>query len=141
MFEFLPLHLASYRGHTEIVMLLLENECNLNVTDKFGNTPLILAAYKNKMGTVRALVEAGCDITIRGEESKTAAEMAKEYGYQAIAEYINNHRFLPSARDESGQLRRVEGRAMRAMERDVLETGMLPAGPLSIIKEFATGKR
>ena len=73
-----PLHEASQNGRTEIVMLLLENKCNLNVTDKKGDTPLIYAAYWNKMDTVRALVEAGCDITIRGFENKTAAEWAKD---------------------------------------------------------------
>ena len=69
-------------------MLLLENKCNLNVTDKWGNTPLIYAARNNKMDTVRALVEAGCDITIRGDKNKTAAEWAKQRGHHAIAEYL-----------------------------------------------------
>ena len=85
-----PLHRASRYGHTEIVMLLLENKCNTNVTDKYGNTPLILAARFNKMDTVRALVEAGCDITIRGDKNKTAAEWARLKGYPAIAEYLTN---------------------------------------------------
>ena len=84
-----PLHVASINGHTEIVMLLLKNKCNLNVTDEFGDTPLISAAKYNDMDTVRALVEAGCDITIR-QENKTAAEWAKENGYHAIAEYLTN---------------------------------------------------
>ena len=77
-------------GDTEIVMLLLENKCNLNITDENGDTPLIWAARNNKMDTVRALVEAGCDITIRGDENKTAAEAATEEGYHAIAEYLTN---------------------------------------------------
>ena len=85
-----PLLGAIINDHTEIVMLLLENKCNLNVTNKYGNTPLILAASWNKMDTVRALVEAGCDITIRGDKNKTAAEWAKEYGKHAIAEYLTN---------------------------------------------------
>ena len=83
-----PLHMASLDGNTEIVMLLLENKCNLNITDKTGYTPLIQAAYKNDMDTVRALVEAGCDITIRNKKGKTAAEIDKENGKHAIAEYL-----------------------------------------------------
>ena len=77
-------------GHTEIVMLLLENKCDTNVTDKYGDTPLIFAAYNNRMDNIRALVEAGCDITIRGSKNMTAAEEAKEQGYPAIAEYLTN---------------------------------------------------
>ena len=71
-------------------MLLHENKCNLNITDKNGDTPLIWAAWDNNMDTVRALVEAGCDITIRGYGNKTAAEQAKQIGHHAIAEYLTN---------------------------------------------------
>ncbi len=86
-----PLHGASWNGHTEIMMLLLENKCNINVTNRDGNTPLIYAAYNNKMDTVRALVEAGCDITIRSYKNKTAAERAnKNKGTGPIAEYLTN---------------------------------------------------
>lgn len=103
---------------------------------------LIWAACWNKMDIVRALVEAGCDITIRGDKNKTAAESANRgKGTGPIAEYLRSTRFLRSARDESGQLRRVKGPATRAIERDLEETGLLPSGPLSIIKEFATGER
>ena len=69
-------------------MRFLENKCNINVTDKEGNTPLIEAAWDNNMDTVRALVEAGCDITIRNKKGKTAAEIDKENGKHAIAEYL-----------------------------------------------------
>ena len=71
-------------------MLLLENKCNLNVTDITRDTPLIFAAGNNQMDTVRALVEAGCDITIRGQENKTAAERARQRGHHAVAEYLTN---------------------------------------------------
>ncbi len=134
-----PLHKASQYGYLEIVMLLLENKCNLNITHKYGNTPLIWAARNNKMDTVRALVEAGCDITIRGYRNMTAAEFAKDLGYHAISEYLRNIRFLPSSDDESDKPHGARGGATRAMRRDLLQTGLLPAGPLSIIKEFATG--
>ena len=84
-----PLHTASGHGYTEIVMLLLENKCNINITTNIEDTPLILAAYHDKMDTVRALVEAGCDISIRGEKNKTAAEQAnKNKGRGPIANYL-----------------------------------------------------
>ncbi len=120
-------------------MLLLENQCNLNVTDKDGDTPLIEAVRNNKTDTVRALVEAGCDIAIRGYKNKTAAEWAKERGHHAIAEYLRSIRFLPSCDDESDKPHGARGGATRAIRRDLQETGLLPAGPLSLIREFATG--
>ena len=134
-----PLHWASLFGHTEIVMLLLQKKCKLNVTAKHRNTPLVLAVKNNQMDTVRALVEAGCDVTIHGTANRTAAEWAKWEGHHAIAEYLSHDiRFLPYADDES-EPRRVQGIATRALQRDLSMTGYLPAGPLSIIKEFATG--
>ena len=133
------LHGASFKGYTEIVTLLLENECNINISDNDGDTPLIYAAYGNKMDTARALVEAGCDITIRGAEKKTAAEVAKQEGHHAIEEYLRSIRFLPSSDDESDKPHGARGGATRAIRRDLLQTGLLPAGPLTIIKEFATG--
>ena len=90
VFGWAPLHTASNDGNADIVMLLLENKCNLNVTTKMGDTPLILAAKCDKMLTVCALVEAGCDITIRDNKNKTAAEWAKMLGYHALAEYLTN---------------------------------------------------
>ena len=85
-----PLHMASNNGDTEIVILLIENQCNINITNNDGNTPLILAAGYNRMDIVRALVEAGCDITIRGSGNNTAAEVAKQQGHHALAEYLTN---------------------------------------------------
>ena len=140
-----PLHWASANGHTEIVMLLHENKCNLNITDEWGNTPLIHAAVSNKMDTVRALVEAGCDITIRGDEGKTAAERAKEEGKHAIAEYLTNEapriRFHSSARDESGQLHRVKGRCKRTLNRDLKEIAGFDDHMLHKLAQFCTGRR
>ena len=93
-----PLHYASARGYTEIVMLLLENKCNINITTNDGNTPLIWAACWDKMDTVRALVKEGCDITFRGVRNKTAAEWAKESGHHALAEYLSNQTPLEQVR-------------------------------------------
>ena len=116
-----------------MVTLLLANKCDPNATNEWGNTPLMYAARYDKADTVRALVEAGCDIAIRSKANKTAAEQAKESGNPGLADYIANHRFRPT------QQFRVQGSALRAMRRDLLETGLLPAGPLSAVIQLATG--
>ena len=134
-----PLHWASENGHTNILMLLLENKCNTNVTDIDGYTPLTRAAQGGRITIARALVEAGCDITIRSTSNMTAAEWAKKKGHHAIEEYLRSIRFLPSSDDESDKPHGARGGATRAMRRDLQETGLLPAAPLSLIKEFATG--
>ncbi len=138
-----PLHIASRDGQTEIVMLLLENKCNLNVTDNDGNTPFMYAAWNNKLDTVRALVEAGCDITIRGENNMTAAEWADQHGYNDIAEYLATEgprvqRFILHPSSDGDRKRRPKhaGAATRAILRDIYSTGRLPIGPCSLIQKF-----
>ena len=88
-----PLHGASEYGHTEIVVLLAELmrklKCDLNVTGKYGNTPLIWAAWgKSNILVARELVWSLCDLEIRNKAGKTAAEVAKEEGIDALAEYL-----------------------------------------------------
>ena len=83
-----PLHWASGNGNTEIVMLLLRNKCDVNVTTKKGNTPLAYAAWGNSTTVARELVWSLCDLKIRNQKGKTAAEEAKERGYDALAEYL-----------------------------------------------------
>ena len=85
-----PLHVASGNGNTEIVTLLIENVTDINIWDRRGDTPLIYAAYHGQMGNVCALVEALCDIKICNDERKNAAEVARERGHHAIAEYLAN---------------------------------------------------
>ena len=84
-----PLHIASQNGKTDIVQLLISKGADINkAKNGFGDTPLIIAAYHNEMDVVRVLVKGGADITIRGEKSKTAAELAKANGNHAIAKYL-----------------------------------------------------
>ena len=86
-----PLHITSYKGYVEIVMLLLENKCNLNITTtEYGDTPLICAAECNSMTIARELAWSLCDLKIRNRKGKTAAEEAKECGNDALAEYLAN---------------------------------------------------
>ena len=82
--------MASLNGHTEIMMLLLENKCDANVTDKRGDTPLILAAYHNKMTIARELAWSLGDLKIPNKEGKTAAERANYGRGGPIAEYLAN---------------------------------------------------
>ena len=83
-----PLHGASGGGNTETVMLLLRNKCDVNVTTEKGHTPLICATRNNNMTIARELVWSDCDLEKRDEEGKTAAEVAREKGHDALAEYL-----------------------------------------------------
>ncbi len=116
-----PLHVAARNGNTKLVMLLVANKADLNIQDRFTNTPLIWAAQKNHVATVHALVEASADTTICGFNKWTAAEWANTWGHHTVAKYLDTVRFHSSAVDDSGQLYRAKGRSMRAIDRDLKE--------------------
>ena len=93
--------------HLKIVMLLLKNKCDVNITNKDGVTALMNAAQQNQMDIVRALVEAGCDITRRDNEGKNSVNWAKESkeNTDAIVEYLTNE--APSVQVHSARRARA----------------------------------
>ncbi len=136
-----PLLLASYGGETNTARLLIESKAAVDKAMNNGDTPLIIAAYKNRMTTVRLLVESGADTTIRGDENKTAAEWAEQRGHHPIAEYLDTVRFQPSARNESGELHKEQGRAERAATRDLVDIAGLDRDMIGLLNQFCTGMR
>ena len=107
-----------------------------------GDTPLIYAARNRQMASVVALLEAGADTTIRCRYlKKTAAEWAREEGWNAIADCINHGlRFHKYIRVEDCQLHQVKGRAVRAIERDLKVSGVFVSHILHRLNHFCTGK-
>ena len=135
------LHWASYHGHTDIMTLLVEHKANLNITNKKGNTPLVFAAVNNQMAIVRRLVDARSDITIGGQENKTASEFAKQCGNLDIVEYLNHTvRFHASSQGKNRELCCVKGRSLRAIERDLKDTGIFVSHILHRLNHFCIDK-
>ena len=67
------LHLAVERQHTQIVRLLVREGCNLNVTDKDGDTPLHEALRHHTLSQLRQLQ----DMQDVGKVSKQTMHLAK----------------------------------------------------------------
>lgn len=79
-----PLEVASKRGRTKIVRLLLDHGADVNSADNNGNTPLMLAA-KSIMAShyggsyaevVELLLEKGANVHARDEKGSTALNWA-----------------------------------------------------------------
>lgn len=80
-----PLHKAVSHQHLNIVKFLVENGANINAKEKAnGKTPLMEAVFWNNFDIVDYLVMRGADINERDNRGRTALDMAKQSGAQAI---------------------------------------------------------
>lgn len=57
-----PLQLATVRGHSKVVALLMKNSFNADVIDKFGNTVFHLAAASNDFETFKIFLQLGVNL-------------------------------------------------------------------------------
>ena len=57
-----PLHIASSKGHSKIVFLLVQNVARLEERTKRGETPLYIAAKKGHLSIVKYFLERGANI-------------------------------------------------------------------------------
>ena len=61
-------------------------------------------------------------------------------GHDPIAEYLDTVRFQPSARNESGELYKEQGRAERAATRDLVDIAGFDRDMMGLLNQFCTGK-
>jgi hypothetical protein len=66
-----PLILASYRGHSRIVKVLLAAGAEVNATNGGGETALICACSWNRLETARLLVSAKAFVNARSTSGST----------------------------------------------------------------------
>jgi ankyrin repeat protein len=75
----MPLHAACYQGNLQVVELLLRYPgIELNAIDIDGRTPLMWAVERGHEAIIAFLLEKGADPTVKNQESKTAADVARE---------------------------------------------------------------
>ncbi len=85
-FGLTPLMQATQCNNIEIVELLIKNNANVNLKDKFDKTALIRLCDSSNCGqisTMLLLLQNNADITIRDYNGKTAYDYASERGYYA----------------------------------------------------------
>ncbi|NNF36652.1 MAG: acyltransferase family protein [Saprospiraceae bacterium] len=69
-----PLITASLFGQTEVALLLIESDINLDFQNNDGSTALHTAAFFGRVEIVKALMEAGIDAEIRNKDGSTALD-------------------------------------------------------------------
>lgn len=88
-FNVFPLHSAVAGNFVSISKMLIENGAEINIVQQSGLTPLHSAAQNGNIELIILLLEKGADVTIRMEGGKLAADLAKEKGYDEIAEILS----------------------------------------------------
>ena len=89
---FTPLHsaVASDAGavDVEIVRLLLDKGADPNAKSQSGSTPLHTVGFTGDRASLDLLLKNGADASLKNNEGKTAADVARERGNGEIAESL-----------------------------------------------------
>uniref|UniRef100_A0A4W5NFT7 Ankyrin repeat domain 6b n=1 Tax=Hucho hucho TaxID=62062 RepID=A0A4W5NFT7_9TELE len=76
-----PLHLASYKGHTEVVHILLKADCDLDIQDDGEQTALHRAAVVGNSDVISALIQEGCALDRQDKDGNTALHEVSWHGF------------------------------------------------------------
>ena len=71
-----------------IVGLLLEAGAKPNVIQSGGYTPLMAAASQGNGPVVDMLLDYGADVSVKSDDERTAADFAKDAGFEALLEKL-----------------------------------------------------
>ena len=83
-----PLMYAAWRGHGEIVQLLIERGADVNFECGDGFTAVTLAAKKRFWEVVKLLAEAGADVTHIDANGISALRAAERANKVALVEFL-----------------------------------------------------
>ncbi|KAI8638192.1 ankyrin repeat-containing domain protein [Parasitella parasitica] len=87
-----PIHFAASRGHVDLVEYLVEtSQCQVDATDKEGETALLKAAYAGHLAVVMYLVnKANANYLRQDRDGWTALHNACSFGSLSIIEFLLN---------------------------------------------------
>ncbi len=79
-----PLHLASQRGHNEVVHTLIKLGADVTARNKKGWTPLHLSSRRGHVEVIRTLFEHGPGVKAQAEDGSTALHLASRRGHVEV---------------------------------------------------------
>jgi ankyrin repeat protein len=85
-----PLMLAAWKGHLEVVQLLVERGANIDYQDGDNFTPITLAAYERNWQVVDYLARNGANVVHFDARGVSALDAAKKAKQQNLLELLKN---------------------------------------------------
>jgi hypothetical protein len=82
------LMIASSKGHTEIVEVLLDNGADVNAYNNYGDTALINASENGHIKIVEMLLDNGAVVNAKNNDDETARMMARENGHEEVVDML-----------------------------------------------------
>ena len=97
-----PLRAASYKGHIDVVHVLLDHGANVNTIDK-RKTPLYSAVYGRQSEIVRLLLEHGADVDAWYDSQDLVLHYASKNGQAEVVHLLLRHKADVDARGLVGR--------------------------------------
>ena len=82
------LHWVALIGDSQSVAYLIDQGANVNVRDKYGNTPLHYASSDGYEESVELLISAGADVNAQGMKKNAPLHYAALEGYEGICKAL-----------------------------------------------------
>jgi ankyrin repeat protein len=93
---------AAYKGHTEVVKLLLAPGTNVNLQNIRGLTALMHASFKGHTKVVELLLKAHVDVNLQDQYGMTALMHASDDGRTKVVELLLEAHADVSLQDQDG---------------------------------------
>ncbi|KAL9128495.1 MAG: hypothetical protein Q9217_002845 [Psora testacea] len=90
---------AALQGHTEIVQLLIDHKCHLEIVDASGMTPLHYAALGDWVPVGKSLLTAGASVNVKGHHDITPLHLACAFAQTNMAVLLLRNKAFLHARD------------------------------------------
>lgn len=101
-----PLMIASYKGNTDIVKLLLEYNASVDITNNYNYTALIYACIYGNLDVVKILLEHKADMYIETKLEKnylTTLMIACSQNYTEIVRILLENGYDPNYKNQRGE--------------------------------------
>ncbi|XP_072218829.1 ankyrin repeat domain-containing protein 6b isoform X2 [Leuresthes tenuis] len=99
-----PLHLAAYKGYTEVVGILLKAGCDLDIQDDGEQTALHRAAVVGNSDVISALIQEGCALDRQDKDGNTALHEVSWHGFSQSVKLLVKAGANVHAKNKAGNL-------------------------------------